>query len=439
MSSAADSDLDNLESLLSANLLLDELNDEAEADETDLDFLAAFCLGGIEEAHRFKNNTRYRRYLRRSELMPDPRAEGETPWQRVYASRNDRAFITTMGVDVATFDAILTAGFAARWSSQPVQRTDVRPDSSPRPGRRSLDAAGALGLILHWLSSTMRAISLQEIFALTAATVDRYIHTALDILLKTLCDMPDARLAWPTTSEMRYYSNLICQRLPLLIGAFGTVDGLNLAVQVSDDDDLENATYNGWLHDHFVSNILAFAPIGIIIWCALNAPGSWHDARVAQGLYTLLETRTPPNFYLVADSAFPHTARSIQGHIRTPRKANEPEPTEPRARRRAQEVNRQLLTCRQSAEWGMREIQGSFGRLRIPLPIADADLRFNLLEVIVRMHQLRVRRIGISQIRKYYVPIWKGDDELTEVWFHWEEMTFREIRRKDRVARFYRL
>ena len=53
-----------------------------------------------------------RRYLCRAQLLPNPR-QG-TPWQVIYESHDDRAFITTMGIDCATFHAILHAGFTCQ-------------------------------------------------------------------------------------------------------------------------------------------------------------------------------------------------------------------------------------------------------------------------------------------------------------------------------------
>jgi hypothetical protein len=47
------------------------------------------------------------------------------------------------------------------------------------------------------------------------------------------------------------------------MGAFGTTDGLNLAVQVLKGQEIENATFNQWLHNHFVSCVLAFAAHGM--------------------------------------------------------------------------------------------------------------------------------------------------------------------------------
>ncbi len=43
---------------------------------------------------------------------------------------------------------------------------------------------------------------------------------------------------------------------------FGFIDSLKLPVEESLDQDIENAMYNGWLHDHYISNILVFGPDG---------------------------------------------------------------------------------------------------------------------------------------------------------------------------------
>ncbi|KAG2067739.1 hypothetical protein BDR04DRAFT_994166, partial [Suillus decipiens] len=67
----------------------------------------------------------------------------------LYDSQHDRAFITTMGVDVPTFSSLLTAGFAQAWYETPIPCKDVSAHGTPRIDKCSLDAAGALGLVLH--------------------------------------------------------------------------------------------------------------------------------------------------------------------------------------------------------------------------------------------------------------------------------------------------
>ncbi|EEB96493.1 hypothetical protein MPER_04363, partial [Moniliophthora perniciosa FA553] len=134
--------------------------------------------------------------------------------------------------------------------------------------------------------------------------------------------------------------------------------------QVSDDPEIENATYNGWKTDHRISNILVFSPKGTIIDAVLNAPGSWHDAHTARPIFERLRTRFPPGYYVVADTAFPRGPVSIKGKIKAPLKGGERIPADRAKQEQLLRFNRQLLSYRQSAEWGMRIMQGSFGRLR---------------------------------------------------------------------------
>jgi len=64
----------------------------------------------------------------------------------------------------------------------------------------------------------------------------------------------------------------------------------------------------------------------------------------------------------------------------------------------------------------MRTIQGSFGRLRVPLDINDEIGRQELLESCVRLNNIRTRCVGINQIRSVYMPVWKAseDEQLWE-------------------------
>lgn len=209
-----------------------------------------------------RSGQRRRLYIVRNELLPNPRRN--TPWQKLLNSRSDRAYITTMGIDVETFQYILNSGFTALWNATALTRHDNPMTAAPQINRRSLDAAGGLGLLLHYLNSTMLDISLMEIFALIPSTVFRYIEFTMDILLSVLCGMRDATIEWPEGDQFQEYNELVTIRHPLLTGAFGVMDGLNLAVQESADQETENAMYNGWLHDHFVSSVIAFGSTGVV-------------------------------------------------------------------------------------------------------------------------------------------------------------------------------
>ena len=60
----------------------------------------------------------------------DPRQN--TPWQVLYDSRDDCAFITTMGINCATFDDILDSGFREHWESSSIPPADANPGGAPR-------------------------------------------------------------------------------------------------------------------------------------------------------------------------------------------------------------------------------------------------------------------------------------------------------------------
>ena len=126
---------------------------------------------------------------------------------------------------------------------------------------------GGLGLVLHYLSSTMMEMSLQEFFTLVPSTVVWYINFALTILLDTFRHLPEVAITQPTGQKFSQLKSLIVCHHLLLTCAFASINGLNLPVQTSGVKEIENATYNGWLQVHFVSSVLVFSPEG---WCPLN-------------------------------------------------------------------------------------------------------------------------------------------------------------------------
>jgi DDE superfamily endonuclease len=157
---------------------------------------------------------------------------------------------------------------------------------------------------------------------------------------------------------------------------------------------------------------------------------------VARPIYEKLRTRTPDGYYLVTDTAFPRGTDQIQGRIKAPIKNGSRLPADPVERKRMLAFDRQLLSYRQTAEWGNRTLQGCFGRLRIPLEVNYNDRRGDLLETCVRLYNLRTRRVGLNQIRSVYMPIWTADEQ-EEIWGHFEDLLFSTQRKNDRVRRFH--
>lgn len=68
--------------------------------------------------------------------------------------------------------------------------------------------------------------------------------------------------------------------------------------------------------------------------------------------------------------------------------------------------NAVITKHRQPAEWGMRALQGGFGRLRMKLPVNEKD-RERILDVIWYLHNYRTRMVGINQTAMVYQNLWQ--------------------------------
>jgi hypothetical protein len=94
----------------------------------------------------------------------------------------------------------------------------------------------------------------------------------------------------------------------------------------------------------------------------------------------------------------------------------------------------QLLSYQQTAEWGMHTMQGSFGRLHIPLPTT-----VTFREIFLKQCQ------GCSIFVPIQLAITRSgqcicivtEDKQEELWMSFEGMLFSEQQKNDRVGRFH--
>ncbi|KAG8681878.1 hypothetical protein FRC09_017169 [Ceratobasidium sp. 395] len=171
---------------------------------------------------------------------------------------------------------------------------------------------------------------------------------------------------------------------------------------------------------------------GRVIACKLNAPGSWHDARVARHIYTKLARNTPDGFFLIGDTAF--QSDTLADKIHTPLKVGNELPADRAERAAVIEYSNKITQARQAVEWGMRSVEGVFRRLRVPLSIHDPAGRQRLLEACIRLHNLRAVCVEINQIRSVYM---RERDPLTLIREQARRMIFPDARAHDRIGRFY--
>ena len=140
-------------------------------------------------------------YLTCTDLAGHPQAF--SAWMHMRQIGNNQAFIMVMGIDVWTFEALLVP-FSSVWDSSTITQLDFNPYSKPQPHQSSLDPAGRLSLVLHWLSSTMAAYTLQQIFAIMAAVCAQNLQFGQAYLLQVLRDLKISRIAWPSCKLLEF-------------------------------------------------------------------------------------------------------------------------------------------------------------------------------------------------------------------------------------------
>ncbi|KAK9357521.1 hypothetical protein V1504DRAFT_494425 [Lipomyces starkeyi] len=110
-------------------------------------------------------------------------------------------------------------------------------------------------------------------------------------------------------------AELIGPRHSPLRKGFGVVDGSHLPVETFFDIETQNIITDGTCALHVKSVCILSSGLGIILYAAINARGSFHDAAVARELYRKLLYQTEHAYWLIADSAFPAT-NGLQTKVR---------------------------------------------------------------------------------------------------------------------------
>jgi hypothetical protein len=293
----------------------------------------------------------------------------QSPWQKLYHSRNDQSFITFTRVDYATFEYLLSKfrPLYQRYSLYSINGNIVWVViQDGMPGwPRSLDAAACLGLVLGYTRTRGSFFSLQMIFGASHSVLALFLCYFIKLLYKVLKEEPSARVEIPSVEEIRYYQEVISSHFPALNSTWCVVDGLKIPIQNSGDEEIQNAFYNGWLHCHFIGCIFAFAPSGLIDACTLNAQGSWHDSIITKsgGLYSKLQIiHKHTGGITVVDSALSKKRCPFLIKLGKAKLGKTPA---------ARTLRWQATSLCQSAKWGMGAIQGSFPWLKYKMLFSE--------------------------------------------------------------------
>ena len=143
-----------------------------------------------------------------------------------------------------------------------------------------MTAEMCLALYLSWKRSRGNESCLCLVFGITGSVCSTFLRFARRILLRVLAADNRAQIKMPNDIEIPQFQRLFESRHSELRDVYCVADGLKLLLQQSGDTVIQNRFYNGWKHEHYVSNVFVFAPTGKIIASAINAPGCLHDSVV---------------------------------------------------------------------------------------------------------------------------------------------------------------
>lgn len=336
--------------------------------------------------------------------LPQPH---QSPWNIAYHSKSERALITLTGLNHDAFEKLHLAFGPLFWAHTPYSDDgSIRcTNETERRGRpRKISSHACLGLVLMWSRTTCQYWVLSGSFGLVGTCCGLWLRFGKRILLTVLSSRPDSQVKLPTAEKVNCYREAIENRYPMLKNVASVGDGLKILLQKAGDDQTQEAFYNGWKSGHYITNLFVFAPDGTIIMSMINCPGSMHDSELAASgspsIYTKIDILFEDyGVKCVMDSAFANANKpSI---IKS--KKRETIASSAESREEFEELMG-ALSVRQAAEWGMRALQGAFGRLKAVWPYEEKDERYWGLALISLLYNFSANNMDLNQIRNVY---WK--------------------------------
>jgi hypothetical protein len=206
---------------------------------------------------------------------------------------------------------------------------------------------------------------LQLVFGLTYTNLSVYLRFGICLLIETFHDDPLAQFCLPSPEEINKYKAAFGEQHPLLHYCWATMDGLKLYLQQSGNTEIQEQFYNGWTHDHYVTSVFCFCPVGTIPIAFFNVPGFVHNSQVAElgKFYSKLEhVYKTTGGKCCIDSAFGSIERDFL--LKLGQDLLDSSAPTRHEQNLEHQLRRQTTSAWQMAEWGMLLIQTSFPRIK---------------------------------------------------------------------------
>ena len=162
--------------------------------------------------------------------------------------------------------------------------------------------------------------------------------------------------------------------------------------------------YNGWQHDHYVTNVFCFCPYGTVPIVCFNVPGCVHESQVVWwgNIYNKFEiVWNSDGLKCVLDSAFGKVNREFLVKSSQDHMTADAGITDEQLMIENLQSKRAATSMRQSTEWGMRAFQASFPRVKDRFKYEETGERGYVISVAAtvvvpeHMHKKHVLKLSL--------------------------------------------
>jgi hypothetical protein len=183
--------------------------------------------------------------------------------------KQGNALVTLCGFDHTSFELLHDPfrNFFDDYSAYCNRGRSICQHNKTKGGRQFITSCQCLALVLAWTRTRGSLVVLQLIFGLTAGHLSLQMRFGRRWLLRVLQEDPNGAVVMPDDDEIDSFVWAINENFPAIRNCWGAMDGLKLCAKKAGDYQIQNMFFNGWQHDHYISNLFLFSPDGKIRPC----------------------------------------------------------------------------------------------------------------------------------------------------------------------------
>jgi hypothetical protein len=271
-----------------------------------------------------------------------------------------------------------------------------------RPSRRGVEARIALVIVLREITGKTLSDDVCLLSALPPSSRSRVSSFGRLCLLEALRSLDEARCRMPENNEEAASIAELAEEWTLGVFPYciGTKDGKVLPME---EPRILQEAWNPFQHDkHGYRNVFYWLWDGTCALFGAHWPARHNDGYVdifldVVGKLKHLDAR----FHFVSDTAFTGNPRVVRGFTEVDREQWQHLPAGQRAQ--YERADYFFGRLRSPSEWGNRGLVQAFPILGQKAPANRWDQTADLVETCVRLHNYRVRRMGVGQIHTVMV------------------------------------